>query len=134
MLGTDIDIYGTDNNPVFQTQRVNLDAFKADVPDGKYSIYLYWAELETDKQQEKLVYNLGLNAADKITSSERVFDVVINGTEVLKNFNLANEYGRARAIIKKFEVDVKSNEGLLIQLKKQTGEPVLNSIRIHRNN
>ncbi|MEA4984043.1 Beta-galactosidase [bioreactor metagenome] len=134
MLGTDIDIYGTDNNPVFQTQRVNLDAFKADVPDGKYSIYLYWAELEADKQQEKLVYNLGSNTADKITSSERVFDVAINGTEVLRNFNPANEYGRARAIIKKFEVDVKDKEGLLIQLKKQTGEPVLNSIRIYKNN
>ncbi|MEA4936519.1 MAG: glycoside hydrolase family 2 TIM barrel-domain containing protein [Paludibacter sp.] len=134
MLGTDIDIYGTDNNPVFQTQRINLDAFKADVPDGKYSIYFYWAELETDKQQENLIYNLGSNTAGKNKYSERVFDVLINGSEVLKSFNMVNECGFAKAIIKKIEIDVKNNDGLLIQFKKQKGEPALNAVRIYRNN
>lgn len=29
----------------FQTQRSALRGFKADLPDGRYMIYLYWAEL-----------------------------------------------------------------------------------------
>ena len=62
MLGSDIDICGTDMNPVFQTQRVGIESFKADVPDGEYSVSLYWAELDSDKKKEALIYNLGADS------------------------------------------------------------------------
>ena len=45
-LGSASDILGTKNDPVFQTQRVGIESFRADVPDGTYSVYLYWAELD----------------------------------------------------------------------------------------
>lgn len=134
LLGTNIDIFGTDNNPVFQTQRVGLEAFKADIPDGKYSVYFYWAELKSNAKPKKQIYNLGANTTSKDKYEERVFDVSVNGVDVLKNFNIADEYGFARAVIKKIELDVKNNEGLSIQFKKQKGEPVLNAIRIYKNN
>ena len=35
------NIVGTESDPVFQTGRAGMKAFKADVPDGKYYVYLY---------------------------------------------------------------------------------------------
>jgi beta-galactosidase len=129
---SDMDILGTTNDPVYQTARVGLDAFKMDVPDGKYTIYLYWAELQTDKELKTLAYNLG-NDAVKEDFSKRIFDVNINGTPFIKNLDLTAEFGAQRAVVKKFEVDATNNEGINIQFKKGVGEPILNAIRVYRN-
>ena len=132
MLGSDIDIFGTDMNPIFQTQRVGIQSFKADVPDGEYSVYLYWAELDSNKEKEALVYNLGADVG-QILAGNRSFGVSINGMQVLDDFNIARDYGYARAVVKKFIVTVKNGEGLCVDFHKKEGEPVLNAIRLYRN-
>ena len=132
MLGSDIDIHGTDMNPIFQTQRVGIKSFKADVPNGEYSVYLYWAELESDKEREALVYNLGADS-EQTFAGNRNFGISMNGTTVLDDFNVARDYGYARAIIKKFVVTVKDGKGLSVDFHKKEGEPILNAIRIYRN-
>lgn len=133
MLGSDIDIQGTDMNPIFQTQRVGIKSFKADVPDGEYSVSLYWAELDSDKQKEALVYNLGADA-EQVLAGTRSFGISFNGTTVLEDFNVARDYGYARAVIKKFLVTVKDGKGLTVDFHKKEGEPILNAIRIYKNN
>lgn len=132
MFGSDIDIHGTDMNPVFQTQRVGIKSFKADVPDGEYSVYLYWAELESDKEREALVYNLGADS-EQTFAGNRSFGISINGTTVSDDFNVARDYGYARAVIKKFVITVKDGKGLSVDFHKKEGEPILNAIRIYRN-
>lgn len=118
MLGSDIDIHGTDMNPVFQTQRVGIKSFKADVPDGEYSVYLYWAELESDKEREALVYNLGADS-EQTFAGNRSFGISINGTTVSDDFNVARDYGYARAVIKKFVITVKDGKGLSVDFHKR---------------
>lgn len=132
MLGSDIDIHGTDMNPIFQTQRVGIKSFKADVPDGEYSVSLYWAELDSDKQKEALVYNLGADA-EQVLAGKRSFGISFNGTIVLEDLNVARDYGCARAVIKKFLVTVKDGKGLTVDFHKKEGEPILNAIRIYKN-
>jgi beta-galactosidase len=132
MLGSDIDIHGTDMNPIFQTQRVGIKSFKADVPNGEYSVYLHWAELESDKEREALVYNLGADS-EQTFAGNRSFGISINGTTVSDDFNVARDYGYARAVIKKFVVTVKDGKGLSVDFHKKEGEPILNAIRIYRN-
>lgn len=132
MLGSDIDIHGTDMNPIFQTQRVGIKSFKADVPDGEYSVYLYWAELESDKEREALVYNLGADS-EQTFAGNRSFGISINGTTVSDDFNVARDYGYARAVIKKFIIAVKDGRGVSVDFHKKEGEPILNAIRIYRN-
>ena len=132
MLGSDIDIHGTDMNPIFQTQRVGIKSFKADVPNGEYSVYLHWAELESDKEREALVYNLGADS-EQTFARNRSFGISINGTTVSDDFNVARDYGYARAVIKKFVVTVKDGKGLSVDFHKKEGEPILNAIRIYRN-
>ena len=132
MLGSDIDIHGTDMNPIFQTQRVGIKSFKADVPNGEYSVYLHWAELESDKEREALVYNLGADS-EQTFAGNRSFGISMNGTTVLDDFNIARDYGYACAVIKKFVVTVKDGKGLSVDFHKKEGEPILNAIRIYRN-
>ncbi len=132
MLGSDMDIFGTDQDPLFQTQRRGIDAFRADVPDGEYSVYLYWAELDADTGREALAYNLGADAP-RSGKTVRSFDVSINGTCVLKDFNIAEDAGAFHAVIKKFVVEVKDGEGISIDFSAVQGEPVLNAVRIYRN-
>ena len=132
MLGSDIDIHGTDMNPIFQTQRVGIKSFKADVPNGEYSVYLHWAELESDKEREALVYNLGADS-EQTFAGNRSFGISINGTTVSDDFNVARDYGYARAVIKKFVITVKDGKGVSGDFHKKEGEPILNAIRIYRN-
>ena len=132
MLGSDIDIHGTDMNPIFQTQRVGIKSFKADVPNGEYSVYLHWAELESDKEREALDYNLGADS-EQTFAGNRSFGISINGTTVSDDFNVARDYGYARAVIKKFVITVKDGKGVSVDFHKKEGEPILNAIRIYRN-
>lgn len=132
LLGTDSDIAGTDLNPLFQTQRVGLESFRADVPDGEYTVSLYWAELEFGGGGDALVYNLGANA-ERTAVGKRSFGVSINGVTVLDDVDIAREYGSCRAVIQKFPVTVSGGNGLCVSFHKKEGEPVLNAIRIYRN-
>lgn len=130
-LGAASDILGTKNNPVFQTQRVGIESFRADVPDGSYSVLLYWAELDVNEQREALAYNLGADGTQTQYTGRR-FDVSVNGRKVLENFSIAEEAGFSRAMIRKIDVEVCNGEGLRVDFGRIEGEPVLNAIRIYR--
>ena len=129
---SDNDIYGTRQDPLFQTQRVGLEAFRADVPDGQYALYLYLAELEGDPQREPLAYNLGGDAVGPKSTGKRVFDISVNGTPVLTGLNIAEEFGASRAVVKKVIAEAADGKGLTVSFGKREGEPVLNAIRIYR--
>lgn len=129
--GTNMDILGTVNNPLFQTQRIGIEAFKADVPDGRYYVYLYFAELATDSTGKILPYNLG-NDVEAAGATDRVFDVLINGDVVLKDYDIRAEHGENRAAIRKITVDVTAGKGLDVTFLASKAEPVLNAIRIYR--
>lgn len=128
---SDLEIAGTSQDPIFQTQRTDIEAFRADVPDGKYYVYLYFAEFESDKEHQAIVFNLG-NDVIRENSGARVFDVDINGTKVLDKFNIAQECGAERAVIKKFTISVTDGKGLDIRFTPQSGKTVLNAVRIYR--
>ncbi len=129
---SDLNILGTEDDPIFQTQREGMEAFKADVPDGKYSVYLYLCELQSDKEREVLAYNLGNDAITEDFDA-RIFDISINGVKQISNLDIANQYGSEKAIIKKFVVTVSDGQGLSIEFGKVFNEPVLNAIKIYKN-
>lgn len=129
----DIDVAETNQDPLFQTQRIDLDAFKVDVPDGKYAVYLYWAELLTRSKKEILPYNLG-NDVEQIDVERSVFHVLINSKPVLMNYDILAQAGNGRAVIKKFLIEVSSGEGINIQLQPIKGHTMLNAVRIVKIN
>ncbi len=122
---------GTENDPLYQCQRKNLEAFKADVPDGQYYVYLHFAEWNTRVRNEALAYALGGGVVNE-EAKERVFDVVINGDKVLANYDLTKDVGAQRAVVKKFSVSVTGGKGLNIQFIPVKGETILSAIRIYK--
>ena len=125
------DIMGTLNDPIFQTQRIDLTAYQFDVPNGMYEIELFFCELLSQDQLEKSVYNLGMQENDE-TASNRIFTVLANDEPIIKDLNLMSQYGEARAVIIKSNISVVNNEGLSIRFDKKTGHSVLNGIRIRK--
>ncbi|MEW4923961.1 glycoside hydrolase family 2 TIM barrel-domain containing protein [Algibacter sp. 2305UL17-15] len=128
---SELDIIDSEDDPIYQTQRVGIQKFKADVPNGKYVISLHWAELESDIQHEKLIYNLG---DDKVSESvsDRVFNVLINGNYIEKNLNLTEQFGAEKAISKKYEIGISNGKGITIDFETVKGNPVLNAIQIRK--
>jgi len=127
---SEINILGTDHDPIFQTKRVGIEEFRLDLPKGRYAIYLYFAELETGVERMALVYNLGQDLIQEDFEG-RIFHVNINNKRVLNDFDITEHVGSERAIIKKFPVNVHNDEGLRIQFEPVLGEPVLNAIRVY---
>jgi beta-galactosidase len=127
----DMDIKGTDTDPVFQSQRVGLTAFKMDVPDGRYTLSLLWAELVSDREHEKLAYNLGDEKIQEAVS-QRVFNVKINGEIVEYQLNLTQQYGAEKAIIKKYELSVSGGKGITIEFEPISGNTILNALRLYK--
>ena len=126
----EVAILDTRNDPLYQTQRRGLEAFKADVPDGKYSVYLHWAEL-IKPQEFVLVYNLGRDSVyDK--DSNRTFSVSVNGQCIYEKLNVLETIGAARPLVVKVDVDVRNGEGLNVELKPvgEGSDTMLTAIRI----
>ncbi|WP_372774270.1 glycoside hydrolase family 2 TIM barrel-domain containing protein [Mangrovibacterium sp.] len=128
---SDADIMGTGDDPIYQTQRVGIEGFRADIPNGTYAVSLYFAELVSPAAKEMSVYNLGNDAVTEL-AEERVFSIEINNQLMVKSLNLAADYGAERAIEKKFIVRAENNQGINIHFIPEKGEAVLNAIRIAR--
>lgn len=128
---SDRDILGTENDPIFQTQREEIQSFKADVPDGQYFIYLYFAELAFNPDGTPLKHIFEGDHTDTY-EQERQFNVSINGNRVLTDFNMMKELGANRSCVKKFTVNVVGGKGLSVDFDAVKGMTALNAIRIFR--
>ncbi|RNL55841.1 glycoside hydrolase family 2 TIM barrel-domain containing protein [Pedobacter jejuensis] len=129
--GSDKNILGTENDPVYQTQQVGIKQFKFDVPDGEYDISLHFAELVGGETKEALAYNLDNNHKTEAVEN-RVFSVSINETPFMENINLAKDFGYTRAVQKKTRITVTSGKGITIDFNAIEGKPILNAIQLKK--
>lgn len=125
-VGTDAKIFGTHNDPLYQTLRESMDAFKADVPDGWYEIELLFAEIYSKKERKALANNLGTDIDDARKYVERAFSVILNDEEILKLENF-EDY---RATPYKFRVRATENKGLTIKFDAKQGNTMLSALSI----
>lgn len=130
--GTDQNINQTNNDPIYQTAQVGLEAVKLNVPDGAYELTLHFAELISEQEKEEPAYNLGSDTEKEALNSNRVFDVLVNGNVVLEKLNLANEYGAEKAVSFKIKQLVSEKEGLSISFRAIKGEPILNALELRK--
>jgi beta-galactosidase len=128
--GTDRNINGTDNDPVYQTQQSGIESYRLDVGAGEYEITMHFAELLDGKVKE-LDYNPAATGRAE-PSGQRIFNVSVNDSLVLENFNITEQYGTASAVAKTIKVDVKGNSGIDIVFRAIDGEPVLNALQVKR--
>lgn len=131
--GSDKNIIGTQNDPIYQTQQVGIEGYQFSVPKGKYEITLHFAELMGNGIQTNLPYNLdSLIAGGKEVPPQRIFDVYLNGRLVIKALNLAAKYGVAQKVERKFEYMVTDDKGIQLSFKTIEGKPVLNAIQVRK--
>lgn len=124
-------IWGTSNDPLYQTQRMNPEQYRFDVPDGQYEVTLHFAELLSDKQREQLANVLGMDQHQD-QATKRSFDVLVNNRLVLSEFNIAGEIGEDRAFSIKTPVLVTDNEGISILFQPKQDVPVINAIQVRK--
>ncbi len=130
--GTDKNIKGTDDDPVFQTQLAGIQSYVLDVPDGNYEISFCFAEL-LGGRVEGMVYNL--TDGDRTEQeSKRIFSVMANDKIVLPNLDIAKEAGNATALVKTIQVKTENGNGIHIIFKAVEGEPVLNALQVKKIN
>lgn len=131
ITGTNQDIWGTEHDPVFQTQRDSISEYRFDVPKGQYEITLCFAELLSDEKRKQLAYNLNMDQEQQ-SAGERIFDVLINDELIIEKLNIAEQYGVERSVEKKTQIVVADENGIHIQFSPHKGNAVLNGIRIRK--
>jgi len=128
-IGTNYDIIGTDDDPLYQTQHISPEAFRADVPVGLYEISIGLADLYK-KDSKKLAYELGGEDKEKasLPDVENVFSIRINGELIFKNINPRELAGEVTCL--ELSTKIYTDKGIIIQFDQQEGISYVNSIKI----
>ncbi|HVZ25928.1 MAG TPA: malectin domain-containing carbohydrate-binding protein, partial [Sediminibacterium sp.] len=129
--GTTRDIIGTEADPIFQTQRIGIEQFRFDVPNGTYELTLHFAELLSPAKSNALVYNLGPATANE-ELKERSFNVLLNGQEFLSQLSNTGYLEPLHAVSLKHTVILNNNEGITLDFKTIKGEAILNGIQLKK--
>ena len=125
-------IWGTSNDPMYQTKRINPSEYRFDVPKGKYEVTLHFAELISDKERETLINVLDVYDGLKEKATLRSFDVFVNNQLLLSDFNIARQIGEDRAYYIKTHVTVDDENGISVSFKTKNDVPVINAIQVRR--
>ncbi|NOU61939.1 glycoside hydrolase family 2 TIM barrel-domain containing protein [Marinifilum caeruleilacunae] len=131
-VGTALNIYRTKDDPLYQSHREDIQAFQFDVNPGYFEINLLFMEPNTKLKKKPLVYELGKGRKRKEKLEKRVFDVLVNGMLVLKNFNIVEEAGARSAMEKKINVEVKNDKGIRIEFVSVEGSTILSGISLRK--
>lgn len=107
------NIINTADDPLYQTFRQGLSAYRFDIPDGDYEIEMFFAE------------------PSDLKKGERIFDISANGIKVIENFDLISETGLLQANIKKFKIKVSGGKGLSLDFQSAKGDTILCAISLH---
>ncbi|MFS4482727.1 glycoside hydrolase family 2 TIM barrel-domain containing protein [Hyunsoonleella sp. 2307UL5-6] len=113
-IGTDVSVKGTENDPIYQTQLIGIEAYKFDVPQGTYELSLALAELKTKE--------------------DNVMDIMVNGNTIWSNLNLKEEFGDDRGVTKRFLISVDDDNGITIDFKALEGKTRLSGVKLRKVN
>ncbi|WP_312742682.1 glycoside hydrolase family 2 TIM barrel-domain containing protein [Sphingobacterium multivorum] len=134
-LGTDVNIRGTGDDPLFQTQLQGLESYEFDLPNGDYEIELFFAELDGPNDKENLLYDLEQREKKQDQKGiDRVFDIRIGDRALATDVNVRREVGAFRVLRRKFPLKVHGDGNLAISFIRKKGEPMLNAIRLKKIN
>ena len=109
-----LEIFGTDEDPLYQTFLQGVESYKFDVPDGNYEIEIRLADYPLDK--------IGM----------RVFNVDVNGTRAFENLDLVKDYGVRRAVDRVIQTQAVGSKGVEIVFEPVEGESILSAVRIKK--
>ncbi len=113
--GADMKIAGTNDPHIYQTEHWSMDSFIAEVPNGKYTVRMHFAETYEGIDSE----------------GPRVYEVKLQDAVVLKDFDISKATGGVqKALIKEFKGIAVSNGILRIDFVSKLQNPEINAIEI----
>lgn len=127
-IGVQMEIKGTYNQPLFQTMLTDLSSYKFDVPTGSYELEVLLTE--PGEKQSSLLNDIGFDPSTAQSASQ--FSLSINGSSKFENLNLREEYGALTAVTKRYIIECKADEGILVEFFKQKGSTLLSGIKIRK--
>jgi hypothetical protein len=106
-------ISGSPAAPLYQTCRYGSFSYQFSAPNGAYTVRLKFAEVSRN------------------SSGQRLFNVAINGTPVLSNFDIyAAAGGEFKAVDKAFPVNVTNGQITILFTPGSVDAPMINAIEI----
>ncbi len=129
--GSDIQVFGTAYDPIYQTKLEGIQKYRFDVPDGEYELILHFAELNLPEEKEILPYNLDTGTSLP-TFRHRSFNIYLNDTLFLKNLSTQSELIPGKSYTAKTRILVKNDMGLTVDFEAVEGLPFLNAIQLRR--
>lgn len=126
---TQTEIRLTDDGPLFQTSRSQLNGYRFDVPAGTYELELLLADIF--QATDFLPYQLGEQG--KCVSLGNAFHILINNRLVEEACCPSLESGTFHAIKKRYLIHVTQGEkGIEVQLQTLNGKNFLNGIKLRK--
>lgn len=126
--GTTTDIQGTASDPLYQTSRINPEAYRFDVATGEYTVELLMSKHAPP--QKELLNDIGNVNREKTANS--AFAVEINGQEVFITNDYESEFGVNAALSKLYNVKVNKGQGIEIKFRKIDGKAAICGIKVKR--
>lgn len=127
-VGTKEDILSVnEEDPLYQTMRVNPSEFRADVPDGTYEIELLMVDYVRRSRRfadldKEITYEPG----------RRVFGISVNDEYVVNELDLGGTYGLNVPNRLRFTRTVSGGKGISVKFHPVKREPVLSGVRIRK--
>ena len=107
-----LQISGTDEDVIFQSEKYGMVTYKVRVPNGNYNVKLMFAENYFD------------------STGSRIFDVYLEQNRVFANLDIYSQVGKNAACIKEF-TDINVSDGILdIQFAEKIDNALINGIVI----
>ena len=123
------EIHNTNDGPLYQTMRTGLDSYCFDVPEGIYEVEMLFSDVFSPK--DKIIYLLGRNTDELLSSQGNSFSIQIDGNMVEKVFNPGVEAGSYQAVKRRYIVNHK--EGTLkVVFKATQGKAHLSAIKLRK--
>lgn len=108
------EVKGTEDDPVYLTERYSLKAYRFKVPNGRYTVRLHFAET-----YERIT-----------TAGQRVYTVAIEGKPILTDFDPFKESGaQFTAIVKECKASVGDGE-LTLEFTDKVQNPMINGLEV----
>jgi beta-galactosidase len=108
-------VLGTLEDPLYQTPREGVEAYRFDVPDGDYELELRFAEFFPNTKP-----------------GERVFRVIQSGEVLIDKLDLMETYGPRRAVTKSFITRATDGQGLHIKFEPIAGKTTVSGVRLRK--
>jgi len=108
------EVKGTEDDPVYLTERYSLKAYRFRVPNGRYAVRLHFAE-----------------TYERITAAgQRVYTISIEGKPALQDLDPFKEAGaQFTAVVKEVEAEVADGE-LTIEFADKIQNPMINGLEV----